>query len=84
MVLEYIIALDQAMFVRGRQIFVVVLVANEVVEGYKRANKAALVFKTNFEKAYDHVDQDFLLEVCGELEDLDERLFEFHELVTHY
>lgn len=56
MVLEYIIALDQAMFVRGRQIFVVVLVANEVVEGYKRANKAALVFKTNFEKAYDHVD----------------------------
>lgn len=43
-------------FVQGRQILVVVLVANEVVEECRKSGKVGLVFKADFEKAYDHVD----------------------------
>ena len=39
----------------GRQILDVVLVANEVVEYYKRSNKEGLLFKIDFEKAYDNI-----------------------------
>ena len=38
----------------------VVLIANEVVEDYRRGNKAGLVFKIDFEKAYDNVSWEFL------------------------
>ena len=44
----------------GRQILDVVLVANEVVEDYRRGHKEGFVFKINFEKAYDNVSWDFL------------------------
>ena len=50
----------QGAFVVGRQILDVVLVANEVVEDYRRGKKAGLVFKIDFEKAYDNVSWDFL------------------------
>ena len=39
----------------GRQILDLVLVANEIVEDYKRGNKEGLVFKIDFEKVYDNV-----------------------------
>ena len=35
----------------GRQILDVVLVANEVVEDYRKSNKDGLAFKIDFEKA---------------------------------
>ena len=38
-----------------RQILDVVLVANEAVEEYRAKRKQGLVFKVDFEKAYDHV-----------------------------
>lgn len=41
---------------KGRQILDVVLVANEVVEECRSSRKVGLVFKANFEKAYEHVD----------------------------
>ena len=50
----------QGAFVAGRQILDVVLVANEVVEDYKRRKKEGLVFKIDFEKAYDNVRWGFL------------------------
>ena len=43
-----------------RQILDVVLVANEVVEDYKRRKQKGLVFKIDFEKAYDNVRCGFL------------------------
>ena len=55
---------SQGAFVAGRQIFDVVLVANEVVEDYRRSNKEGLVFKIDFEKAYYNVSWDFLDFVC--------------------
>ena len=51
---------NQWVFVAGRQILDVVLIINEVVEDYRRSNKEGLVFKIDFEKAYDNVNWDFL------------------------
>lgn len=58
--LESTIYNEQATFIKSRQIFYVFLVANEVVDKYKRNNKAVLVFKIDFEKTYDHIDWNFL------------------------
>ena len=54
------ISKTQGAFTAGRQILDVILVANEVVEDYRRSNKEGLVFKIDFEKAYDNVNWDFL------------------------
>ena len=43
-----------------RQILDVVLIVNEVVEDYRRGDKMGLVFKIDFEKAYDNVSWEFL------------------------
>ena len=53
------ISISQGAFVAGRQILDVALVANEVVEDYRR-KKQSLVFKIDFEKAYDNVKWGFL------------------------
>ena len=44
----------------GRQILDVVLVANEIVKEYKKVGKPGVVFKIDFEKAYDYVEWGFL------------------------
>ena len=54
------ISKEQGAFVKGRQILHVALVANEVVEEYRVSGKEGVVFKVDFEKAYDHVDWNFL------------------------
>ena len=59
-VLEETIAETQGAFVEGKQILDVVLVANEIVEEYRRKGKEGFVFKINFEKAYDYVEWRFL------------------------
>ena len=59
-VLPKTISKYQGAFVAGRQILDVVLVANEAVEDYRRGNREGLVFKIDFEKAYDNVSWDFL------------------------
>ncbi|CAL8998321.1 unnamed protein product, partial [Prunus brigantina] len=53
----------QGAFVRGRQILDAALIANEVVEESRRLNKSGMVFKIDFEKAYDHVEWRFIDEV---------------------
>ena len=59
-VLKDTIVETQGAFVAGRQILDVVLVANEVVEEYRKHGKTGLVFKIDFEKAYDYVEWGFL------------------------
>ena len=54
---------NQNVFVGGRQILDVVLVANEAIDSRKRSAGAGLVCKLNMEKAYDHVNWKFLLSV---------------------
>ncbi|RVW39477.1 Transposon TX1 uncharacterized 149 kDa protein [Vitis vinifera] len=50
----------QGAFVQGRQILDAVLIANEIVDEKRRTGEEGVVFKIDFEKAYDHVSWDFL------------------------
>ena len=52
--------LTQGAFVEGRQILDAILIANELVDKKRRSREEGLVFKIDFEKAYDHIDWDFL------------------------
>jgi len=59
-VLSDIIDERQSAFIRGRHLLHSVLIANEVVEEAKRSQKSCLVFKVDYEKAYDSVSWKFL------------------------
>ena len=59
-ILHETIHYTQGAFVQGRQILDVVLIANEIVDERRRSGKEGVVFKIDFEKAYDHVKWDFL------------------------
>ncbi|RVX05720.1 Transposon TX1 uncharacterized 149 kDa protein [Vitis vinifera] len=59
-VLHETIHYSQGAFVQGRQILDAVLIANEIVDERRRSGKEGVVFKIDFEKAYDHVKWDFL------------------------
>ena len=59
-VLHETIHSTQGAFVQGRQILDVVLIVNEIVDEKRRLGEEGVVFKSDFEKAYDHVDWDFL------------------------
>ncbi|WKA03325.1 hypothetical protein VitviT2T_021440 [Vitis vinifera] len=59
-VLHETIHSTQGAFVQGRQILDAVLIANEIVDEKKRSGEEGVVFKIDFEKAYDHVSWDFL------------------------
>jgi len=53
----------QFAFVKRRQIFDGILVANEVIHEAKRLNKDLLLFKVDFEKAYDSLNWNYLDEI---------------------
>ncbi|KAJ9680073.1 hypothetical protein PVL29_019377 [Vitis rotundifolia] len=59
-VLHETIHSTQDAFVQGRQILDAVLIANEIVDERRRSGQEEVVFKIDFEKAYDHVSWDFL------------------------
>ncbi|RVW99862.1 Transposon TX1 uncharacterized 149 kDa protein [Vitis vinifera] len=59
-VLHETISGSQGAFVEGRHILDAVLIANEVVDEKRRSGEEGIVFKIDFEKAYDHVDWGFL------------------------
>ena len=53
----------QGAFVKGRQILDAILIANKLVKEVRQKKEEGLVFKIDFEKAYDHVEWRFLDEV---------------------
>lgn len=59
-VMNHIIDINQSAFIGGRQMLDSVLVANETIDEAKSKKKACLVFKVDFEKAYDSVNWSFL------------------------
>ncbi|BFG29908.1 hypothetical protein CerSpe_161820 [Prunus speciosa] len=62
-VLDDTISATQGAFVKNRQILDAVLVANEVVQEAMKLNKLGLVFKIDFDHAYDHVEWKLVDEV---------------------
>jgi hypothetical protein len=59
---------SQSAFVKDRQILDGILIANEVVdEASKMKKKYLLLFKVDFEKAYDSMDWGYLDDVMGRM-----------------
>nr|GEY06240.1 cysteine-rich receptor-like protein kinase [Tanacetum cinerariifolium] len=66
-IIQKIIRPNQMAFLSGRQILDGVLIANELVNYAKRENIKMLLFKIDFEKAFDNVNWIFLLHVKEEM-----------------
>ncbi|GAU36760.1 hypothetical protein TSUD_213250 [Trifolium subterraneum] len=64
-VMDSIITSNQSAFIKGRNLVDGVLVVNEVVELAKKSKRDCLIFKVDFEKAYDSVDWGFLEYMLG-------------------
>jgi len=60
-VMAYIVDETQSAFIEGRHLFHSVLIANEVIEEAKRSSKSCLIFKVDYEKAYDSVSWEFFM-----------------------
>ena len=59
-VISKVIDVRQSTFLEGRGLLDSVLVANEVLEEYKRRRKSCVFFKVDYEKAYDSVSWEFI------------------------
>ena len=62
-VIDKVVSPSQNAFVEGRQILDAALIANEVVDSMLRMNDGGVVCKLDIEKAYDHLNWEFVLEV---------------------
>ncbi|GLT51152.1 hypothetical protein SLA2020_245820 [Shorea laevis] len=60
-VMDGIIGMEQSAFIGGRQLMDGVVVANETMDEVKKKRSRCIIFKADFEKAYDKVCWDFLL-----------------------
>lgn len=61
LVMHKLISPNQSTFLKGRVLVVGVMVANELIDLAKRTKNACLIFKVDFEKAYDSVSWSFLI-----------------------
>lgn len=59
-VLPLIISQFEGAFVANRQILDGVLIASELIDSRKRSKIVGVIFKVDFEKAYDRVDWSFV------------------------
>jgi hypothetical protein len=55
-VMDGLVASTQSAFLKGRHLVYGVVVINEVVDLAKRNGKSCMIFKVDFEKAYDSVE----------------------------
>jgi hypothetical protein len=62
-----VISESHTSFVKDRQILDGILIANEVVDEARRSKKELMLFKVDFEKAYNSVDWGYLDDVMGRM-----------------
>jgi len=62
-----VISETQTVVIHGRQILNGFLIANEIVEDAKRLKKDLLLFKVDFEKAFDSIDWSYLESVMKKM-----------------
>jgi len=66
-VIDSVVSDTQSAFIKGRQILDGILIANEIVDEAHRGKKELILFKVDFEKAYDSIDWGYLDEVMGKM-----------------
>ncbi|GAU22483.1 hypothetical protein TSUD_296020 [Trifolium subterraneum] len=66
-VIGNVISVNQSAFVKGRQILDGILIANEIVDEAKKKKKELILFKVDFEKAYDSVEWSYLFSVMRKM-----------------
>ncbi|XP_071731071.1 uncharacterized protein [Rutidosis leptorrhynchoides] len=59
-VIHKVIGSEQTAFLKGRNILDSVLIANEIIDELKCKKRKGLIFKVDFEKAFDCIEWDFL------------------------
>jgi len=62
-----VVSETQTTFVKERQILDGILIANEVVDEAKKSNRELMLFKFDFEKAYDSMDWRYLDTVMNKM-----------------
>lgn len=67
LVIPSIISEEQSAFVEGRSILDGILIANEIVDWWKKTKRRGIILKLDFEKAYDSVNWSFLLAMMKNL-----------------
>ena len=63
LVIGSVVSDSQSAFIKGRQILDGIMVANEIVDEARRHKKELLLFKVDFEKAYNSINWGYLQEV---------------------
>ena len=66
-VIEKVISPYQNAFIKGRQILDGSLIANEVIDSWKKRGEKGLICKLDIEKAYDSINCQFLLKVMHKM-----------------
>ncbi|RVW79938.1 LINE-1 reverse transcriptase-like [Vitis vinifera] len=66
-VLDRVVSVDPKCLVRGRQILDASLVANEVIDYWKKSKEKGLICKLDIEKAYDSINWKFLMKVLRKM-----------------
>ena len=66
-VVSKVVSPTQNVFVEGRQILDAALIANEAIDSLLKRDESSVLCKLDLEKAYDHINWDFLLIVMEKM-----------------
>ncbi|GJX98275.1 RNA-directed DNA polymerase, eukaryota, reverse transcriptase zinc-binding domain protein [Tanacetum coccineum] len=62
-VIDQIVSKEQSTFIDGRQILDGPVILSEIIEWYKKRKKKLLIFKVDFEKAFDSISWNYLIHI---------------------